>query len=48
MTCRGVMYGLTVEELQRHTEVPLIIKRRELIALNEFDKYLAALKRRVS
>lgn len=44
----GILHGITTTELQADTSVPVILKRRNLISLNEVDNYLAELKERVA
>jgi hypothetical protein len=43
----GVVYGLTPEEVLAHADIPIFMKRREFIDINELDKYLAGLRERV-
>jgi hypothetical protein len=42
-----VLYGLSPEELTTQASVPIFIKRRDLIDLNQFDVYLDQLNRRM-
>jgi len=44
----GLMLGLSAAELQSRPGVPILLKRRNLIALNEIDLYLAQLRSRVA
>ncbi|HEX8227903.1 MAG TPA: toll/interleukin-1 receptor domain-containing protein [Chloroflexia bacterium] len=44
----GILHGLTAADLQADTSVPVILKRRNLISLNEVDEYLMELKGRVA
>ena len=44
----GILHGITAAELQAKASVPVILKRRNLISLNEVDGYLAELKERVA
>jgi hypothetical protein len=44
----GILHGITAADLQADTSVPVILKRRNLISLNEVDEYLAELKERVA
>jgi TIR domain-containing protein len=43
----GVLHGLTPEELNVQSGIPLILKRRDLINLNDLDQYLSELAERV-
>ncbi len=43
----GVVYGLTPDEVLTHADIPIFMKRREFIDINELDKYLAGLRERV-
>jgi hypothetical protein len=43
-----VVYGLTPEEVLAHADIPIFMKRREFIDINELDKYLAGLRERIS
>jgi hypothetical protein len=43
-----LLHGLTVEELQSRPGVPVLLKQRDSISLNDVDRYLAELKRRVT
>ena len=42
----GVLYGLNPEELNAQAGVPILIKRRNLIDINELDTYFAQLHER--
>ena len=44
----GVLHGLTPEELQSDSNVPTLLKRRNLIQLNEIDTYLVQLAERIT
>ncbi len=44
----GVLHGLTPEELHTQAGVPILIKRRDLIDLNQLDTYLSQLRERIS
>ena len=43
-----VLYGLTIEELQSRSQVPILVKRRDLIDLNDVELYFEQLKERAS
>lgn len=43
----GVLYGLAPEELHTQAGVPILIKRRDLIDINQFDQYLSQLQNRI-
>lgn len=43
----GVLYGLTVAELQARPGVPVFLKKRDLIDINDIDRYFGELARRV-
>lgn len=43
----GLLLGITVGELHRMPEVPLLLKRAGLLELNHIDRYLAQLAARV-
>jgi hypothetical protein len=40
----GVLYGLTAADLDRESGVPLLIRKRNLIDINEFSRYLRELR----
>jgi len=42
-----VLLGLTPKEFQAHPDFPVHLKSLNIITLNEFDKYLGQLKKRV-
>jgi len=44
----GVLYGLTPGELHAQAGVPILIKRRDLIDINQLDTYLLQLRERIS
>ncbi|MBM3744635.1 MAG: toll/interleukin-1 receptor domain-containing protein [Acidobacteria bacterium] len=43
----AVLHGLTAADLQSRPEIPVLLKRRDLIEINELDTYLRQLKARV-
>jgi hypothetical protein len=43
----GLLHGLSAGELQSRPGVPVLLKKRDLVSLNEFDTYLAQLRERV-
>lgn len=43
----GLLHGLSAEELSTQAEVPLVIKRRNLIDINKLDRYFSELAERV-
>jgi hypothetical protein len=43
----GLLHGLTLRDLQGRPEVPVFIKERNFIALNDIDTYLFQLEQRV-
>jgi hypothetical protein len=43
----GVLYGLSPEELNAQAGVPILIKRRDLININELDLYFSQLRKRL-
>ena len=43
----GVLHGLTPEGLQSDSNVPTLLKRRNLIQLNEIESYLEQLAKRI-
>ena len=43
----GVLHGLTPEDLQSDSNVPTLLKRRNLIQLNEIETYLKQLEERI-
>lgn len=44
----GLLHGITVAELQARPSVPILLKKRSLLQLNEIDTYLRELRDRVS
>jgi hypothetical protein len=42
-----LLVGMSAAELQSRPSVPVFLKKRDLLPLNELDKYLSQLKRRV-
>jgi len=42
----GVLYGMTAAELQTRPGIPVFLKRRDLIDLNEIDRYFEELAKR--
>ncbi len=44
----AVLHGISAAELQSRPEVPLFLKRRDLVALNDVDAYFRQLKSRAS
>ena len=43
----ALLLGITASELQSKPGVPILLKKRDLLPLNEIDKYLEQLKARV-
>ena len=43
----AILHGITVQELQALPEIPMLIKKRDLIDLNQLDTYLQQLRNRV-
>jgi hypothetical protein len=43
----GVLHGLTVKDLDRKTSAPILIRRRNLIDINDFSRYLRELGERI-
>jgi hypothetical protein len=43
----ALVYGLSVTELRERPEVPVFLKRRNLLPLNEVDRYFEELRTRV-
>lgn len=43
----GLLHGLTTAELQSRPGVPILLKKRDLVPLNEIDTYLDQLRDRV-
>lgn len=44
----GLLHGLTAIELQSKPGIPVLLKKRDLISLNDIDTYLQQLKSRVA
>ncbi len=44
----GVLHGLTASDLQSNPGVPVLLKRRDFVNLNEIDDYFEQLRGRVS
>jgi hypothetical protein len=42
-----VLHGITISEFIAHAEVPAFLKNRDMIKLNDVDKYFAQLQTRV-
>lgn len=47
LTIAGLLLGLTVEDLQSRPDVPILLKRRRLLPLNDIEVYLRQLRGRV-
>jgi hypothetical protein len=43
----GLLHGISSSEFQSRPEIPVLLKKRNLLDLNEIDKYLTQLKLRV-
>ena len=43
----GILYGMTIEEISKDGSNPALLKRTNLIGINEIDKYFRQLKKRV-
>jgi TIR domain len=43
----GLLHGLTVAELESRAIIPILLKRRDLLPLNQIDTYLEQLRGRV-
>ena len=43
----GLLHGLTAGELQARPGVPILLKKRDVLALNEIDVYLKQLRDRI-
>jgi hypothetical protein len=43
-----LLHGLSAADLQSRPGVPILLKKRHLISLNEIDTYLRQLRERVS
>jgi len=44
----GLLHGISAAELQSRPGVPILLKRRDLLALNDIDTYLSQLRLRVA
>src|ERR1044072_1298903 len=44
----GVLYGLTAEELGAKTQLPLFIRKRNMVDLNDLDRYVRELAHRIA
>lgn len=44
----GILYGITATELQSDPTIPVILKRRNLININELDEYFEQLGQRIA
>jgi hypothetical protein len=42
----GVLYGMTAAELQTRPGIPVFLKRRDLIVMNDIDRYFEELAKR--
>lgn len=43
----GVLHGLTPEQLHAQAGAPILIKRRDLIGINQLDDYFSQLRKRI-
>lgn len=43
----GLLHGISAAELQSRPGIPVLLKKRDLVSLNEVDTYLAQLRDRV-
>ena len=43
----GVLYGLTADDIQADTSVPNLLKRRDLVELNDIESYFHQLSQRI-
>lgn len=43
----GLLQGMTANELQAMSEIPILLTKHDLISLNEIDTYLTQLRKRV-
>mgnify|MGYP005837776755 CR=1 FL=1 len=43
----GVLYGISAQEISAHKYWPTLLKRISLIEINDFDRYLDELNRRI-
>ena len=44
----ALLHGLSAGELQSRPEIPVLLKKRNLLDLNQIDTYLAQLSKRVA
>lgn len=44
----GVLHGLQANELQERPNIPIFLKKRDLIELNDIDRYFSALSQRTT
>ncbi len=44
----GILHGITANELQSNPGVPVLLKRRDFVDINEIDTYFGQLRERVS
>ncbi len=43
----GVLYGVTVKDIQKNPAIPLMLKRAILVEINDLDQFFRELRRRV-
>jgi hypothetical protein len=43
----ALLMGMTPEDLQKRSDVPILLKKRDLLLLNDIESYLKQLRRRV-
>ena len=43
----GILHGVSFDDLQSDARIPLIIKRRDCLQLNDFQSYLDQLRQRI-
>ncbi len=43
----GVLHGLTAADLQSRQSVPILLKKRDFVLINDIDKYFGQLRKRV-
>ncbi len=44
----GVLHGLSPEQLHTQAKIPLLLKKRDLISINDLDAYFTELRERVT
>jgi hypothetical protein len=44
----GILHGLTVEDILTDPKVPTLLKKKDLVYLNDIDSYFAQLEKRVT